>query len=171
MEKWGNNCKQWALRYTYICQVCDYTQHITYFVYIGHQLSSVAQLCLTLCDPHELQHTRPPCTHQLPEFTQTHVHWVADAIQPFHPLSSPLPLAFNLSQREGLFKWVSSSHQVAKLLEFQLQHQSSVNTQDWSPLGWTGWISLQSKGLSRAFSNTTVQKHEFFSAQSWWLRW
>ena len=62
--------------------------------------------------------------HQLPEFTQTHVHWVSDAIQPSYPLSSPSPLTFNLSQQQGLFKWVSSSHQVAKVLEFQLQHQS-----------------------------------------------
>ena len=64
-----------------------------------------------------------PVHHQLPEYTQTHVHWVIDAIQPSHPLSSPSP-AFNLSQNQGLFKWVSSSHQVAKILEFQLQHQS-----------------------------------------------
>ena len=62
--------------------------------------------------------------HQPPEFTQTHVHQVGDAIQPSHPLSSPSPLAFDLSQHQGLFKWVSSSHQVAKLLEFKLQHQS-----------------------------------------------
>ena len=65
-----------------------------------------------------------PVHHQLPEFTQTHVHWVGDAIQPSHPLSSPSPLAFNLSQHQGLFKLVSSSHQVAKILEFQLQHPS-----------------------------------------------
>ena len=62
--------------------------------------------------------------HQLLEFTQTHVHWVGDAIQSSHPLSSPSPYAFNLSQHQGLFKWLSSSHQVAKVLEFQLQHQS-----------------------------------------------
>ena len=65
-----------------------------------------------------------PVHHQLPESTQTHVHWVSDAIQPSHPLSSPSPPALNLSQHHGLFKWVSSSHQVAKVLEFQLQHQS-----------------------------------------------
>ena len=104
-----------------------------------------------------------PVHHQLPESTQTHVHWVSDAIQPSHSLSSPSPPALNLSQHQGLFKWVSSSHQVAKVLEFQLQ--LPMNTQDWSPLGWTGWISLQSKGLSRVFSNTTVQKHQFFGAQ------
>ena len=65
-----------------------------------------------------------PVHHQLPEFTKTHVHWVGDAIQPSHPLSSPSPLALNLSQHQGLFQWVSSLHQVAKVLEFQLQHQS-----------------------------------------------
>ena len=96
-----------------------------------------------------------PVHHQLLECTQTHVHWVSDTIQPSHPLSSPSPPDFNLSQHQGLFKWVSSSRQVAKVLEFQ----------QWSPLGWTGWISLQSKGLSRVFSNTTVQKHQFFGAQ------
>ena len=70
--------------------------------------------------PHEPQHHRPPCPHQLLEFTLTHVHWLGDAIQPSHPLLSPSPPAFNLSQHQGLFWWVSSSHQVAKGLEFQL---------------------------------------------------
>ena len=65
-----------------------------------------------------------PVHHQLPELTQTHVHWVGDAIQSSHPLSSPSPPAFNLSQHQGLFQWVSSSHEVAKVLEFQLQYQS-----------------------------------------------
>ena len=65
-----------------------------------------------------------PVHHQHPEFTQTHVHWVTDAIQPSHPLSSPFPLTFNLYQRQSLFRRVSSSHQVAKVLEFQVQHQS-----------------------------------------------
>ena len=208
-----------------------------------------------------------PVHHQLPEFTQTHVHWVGDIVQPSHPLSFPSPPAFNLSQHQGLFKWVSSSHQWPKYWSFSfnispsneysglisfrmdgldllavqgtlkslLQHHSSKelilqcqgffivqlshpsswwyhpaisssvvpfssctqslpasesfpmsqlftwggqstgvsalalfppkNIQDWSPLEWTGWISFQSKGLSRVFSNTTVQKHQFFGAQ------
>ena len=91
---------------------------------LDHQFSSVAQSCLTLCDP--MDHSTPglPVHHQLPEFTQTHVHWVRDAIQPSHPLSSPSPPAFSLSQCQGLFQWVSSSHLVVKVLEFQLQHQS-----------------------------------------------
>ena len=75
--------------------------------------------------PQGLQHARPrPVHHQLQEFTQTRVHWVSDAILSSHPLSFPSPPAFNLSQHQGLFKWISSSHQVAKVLEFQLQHQS-----------------------------------------------
>ena len=74
--------------------------------------------------PHELQHTRLSYPSSLLEFAQTHVHWVSDAIQPSHPLLSPSPPAFNFSQHQGLFKWVSSLHQVTKVLEFQLQHQS-----------------------------------------------
>ena len=130
------------------------------------QFSSVAQSCLILCDPMNRSTPGFPVHHQLPEFTQTHVHWVSDAIQPSHPLLSPFPPAPNPSQDQSLFQWVNSSHEVA--------HSTGVsasasflpqNTQGWSPLEWTGWISLQSKGLSRVFSNTTVQKHQFFSVQ------
>ena len=106
-----------------------------------------------------------PVHQQLLELTQTRVHQVGYAIQPSHPLSSPSPFDFNLSQHQGLFQWVSSSHQVAKVLEYSFSISPWMNIHDWSPLGWTGWISLQSKGLSRVFSNTTVQKHQFFSAQ------
>ena len=88
------------------------------------QFSSVIQSGLTLCDPMDCSMPGLPVHHQLPEFTQIHVCWVIAAIQPSHPLSSPSPLAFNLFQHQGLFQWVSSSHQVAKVLEFQLQHQS-----------------------------------------------
>ena len=84
------------------------------------QFSSLTQLCLTLCDSMDCSKPGLPVHQQLPGFTQTHVHWVGDAIQPSHPLSSPSPPAFNLSQYQGLFKWVSSSHQAAKVLEFQL---------------------------------------------------
>ena len=93
------------------------------------QFSSVPQSCLTICNP--VNHSMPglPVYHQLPESTQTHVHWVSDAIQPSHPLSSPSPPALNLSQHQGLFKWVSPLHQVAKVLEFQLHHQSL----QWTP--------------------------------------
>ena len=120
--------------------------------------SLVAQSCPTLCNPMNCSTPGLPVPHQLLEFTQTHVHRVGDAIQPSHPLSPPSPPAPNPSQHQGLFQWVNSLHEVAKVLEFQLQASIlPMNTQDWSPLGWTGWISLQSKGLSRVFSNTTVQ--------------
>jgi len=88
------------------------------------QFSSVLQLCLILCDPTDCSTPGLPVHHQLPELAQTHVHRVSDAIQPSHPLSSPSPPAFNLSQHQGVFQWVSSSNQVAKVLEFQLQHLS-----------------------------------------------
>ena len=92
--------------------------------YINLQFSSVTQSCSTLCDPMDCSTPGLPVHHQLQEFTQTHVHWVGDAVQPSHPLSSPSPPTFNLSQHQGLFKWISSSHQVAKVLEFHLHHQS-----------------------------------------------
>ena len=85
---------------------------------------SVAQSCLTLCDPMDCSTPGLLVHHQLLKFTQTHVHWVSDAIQPFYPLFPPSPLAFNLSQHQGLFQWVSTSHHLARVLEFQLQHQS-----------------------------------------------
>ena len=107
-----------------------------------------------------------PVHHQLPEFTQAHFHWVGDAIQPSHPLSSPSPPAFNLSRHQSLFKWVNSSHHVAKVLELQLQHQSFQWTSRTDLLlEWTGWISLQSMRISKVVSNTTVQKHQFFCTQ------
>ena len=91
--------------------------------------SSVTQSCPTLCDP--MNHSTPglPVYHQLLEFTQTQIRQVSDAIQPSHPLSSPSPPAPNPSQRQGLFQWVNSLHEVAKVLEFQLQHQSF----QWTP--------------------------------------
>ena len=87
------------------------------------QPSSVTQSCWILCDPMNRSTTGLPVHHQLLEFTQTHVHWISDAIQPSHSLSSRSPPTFSFSQHQDLFKWVSSSHQVAKELEFQLQHQ------------------------------------------------
>ena len=85
---------------------------------------SVTQLCLTLCDPMECSTPGLPVHHQLQEPAQRHVHSMGHAIQPSHPLSSPSSPAFNLSQHQGLFKWVTSSRQVAKVLELKLQHQS-----------------------------------------------
>ena len=98
-------------------------------IYCMPQFSSVAQSCPTLCDP--MNHSTPglPVHNQPPEFKQTHVHWVGDAIQASHSLSSPSLSALNLSQHQGLFQWVSSSYQVSKILGFQLQHQSF----QWTP--------------------------------------
>ena len=87
------------------------------------QFSSITQACPTLCDPMDCHTSDLPVHHQLPELTQTPIHSVGDTIQPSHPLSSPSPPAFNLSQHQGLFQWVGSLHQVAKVLEFQLQYQ------------------------------------------------
>ena len=103
------------------------------------QFSSVTQLCPTLCDPMNSSTPGLPVHYQLLESTQTHVHRVGDAIQPSHPLSSPSPPALNPSQHQGLFQSVISSHVVAKVLEFQLQHQSF----QWTPrtnLLWDGLV-------------------------------
>ena len=85
---------------------------------------SVSESCLTLCNPMDCSTPGSPILCYLPEFAQIHVHWVGDAIQPSGPLLPPSPHAFSLSQHQGLFQWVSSSHQAAKVLELQLQHQS-----------------------------------------------
>ena len=129
------------------------------------QFSWVAQSCPTLCDP--MNHNTPglPVHHQLPEFTQTHFHRVSDAIQTSYPGSSPCSPAPNLSQHQSVFQWVNlvwggKSTGVSALASFLPK-----KSQGWSPSEWTGWISLQSKGPSRVFSNTTVQKHRFFGAQ------
>ena len=140
------------------------------FVNKASQFSSVTQSYLTLCDPMDCSTPGlPPVHHQLLGLTQTHVHSVNDAIQPSYPQLFPFSPAFNLSQHLGFYKWVSSSHQVAKGLEFQLQHRSFQwmfrTSFPWFPLEWAGCISLLSKGLSRVFSNTTVQMHKFFGAQ------
>ena len=105
-----------------------------------------------------------PVHHQLPEFTQVHVHLVGDVIQPSHPPSSPFTPTFNLSQHQSLFKWIISLHHVAKVLEFQLHRQTF---HEYSGLIFfrMDWLDLlESKGLSRVFSNTTVQKHQFSGA-------
>ena len=125
------------------------------------QFSSVTQSCPTLCNPMNCNTPGLPVHHQLPEFTQTHVHWVCDAIQPSHPLSSPSPPVHNPSQHQNLFQlfaWGGQSIGVSALASVL-----PMNTQDWSPLEWTGWISLQSMGLSRVFSNTTVQNSSALS--------
>ena len=130
------------------------------------QFSSGSQSRLTLCDPMDCSMPGLPVHHQLLKLAQTHVHQLSDAIQPSYPLLSPSPSAFNLAQHQDSFpmsQFFPSGGQ-----SIGVSASTSVlpmNIQDWFPLGWTGWISLQSNGLSRVFSNTTVQKHQFFGAQ------
>ena len=121
---------------------------------------SVTKSCLTFCDPMDWSTPGFPVLHYPPEFAQTHVYWVDDAIQPSHPLSPSSPFAFNHSKHQGLFQWVGCLHQVAKVLELQLHHQSY---QCWFPLGLTGLISMQSKGLSRVFSSSKIRSHQFLA--------
>ena len=126
---------------------------------------SVSKFCLTLCDPMDYS-TPGSSLHYLPEFAQTHVHWVSDTIQPSHPHVAPFPSCpqvFPASESLPISQLFASGGQ-----SIGASASASVlpmNIRDWSPLGLTGWISLQSKGLSRVFSNTTVQKHQFFNAQ------
>ena len=111
-----------------------------------YQFSSVAQSGPTLCDPMDCSIPGFPVFHQLPELTETHVHQVGGAIQLSHPLSSPSPPAINPSQHQGLFQLVSSSHQVGQSTGASVSASVfPMNIQDWFPLGWIGWISLQSK--------------------------
>ena len=126
--------------------------------------SSVAQSCPTLCEPMDCNTPDLPVHHQLPGFTQTHVHWVGDVIQPSHHLSTLilLPSIFPSIRVFPISHFFTSGVQ-----SIDISASLSVlpkNILDLFPLGLTGWISLQSKGLSRVFSNTTVQKHQFFSA-------
>ena len=123
------------------------------------------ELCLTLCNSMNCSMPGLPVHHQLPKFTQSHVHWVSDAIQPSHPLSSPSPPALNPSQHQSLLQWVSSAWGGQGTGASALASFLPKKSQGWFPSEWTGWISLQSKALSRVFSNTTVQKHQFFGAQ------
>ena len=130
------------------------------------QFSSVIQSCPTLCDPVDFRTPGVPVHHQLPELAQTHVHQVGDAIQPSHP-AIPFSSYLQSCLASGLFHWVSSLYQSGGQ-SIGVSASTSVlpmNIQDLFPLGWTGWISLQSKGLSRVFSNITFQKHQFFSDQ------
>ena len=126
------------------------------------QFSSVAQSGPTLCDPMNCSMPGLPVHHQLPEFTQTHVHWVNDDNQPSHPLSSPSPPAPNPSQHQSLFQWVNSLHEVAKVLGVTaLESFLPKKSQGWSPSERTGWIFLQSKG-SYAYNITIFYRLTLF---------
>ena len=157
---------------------CRFRFHSTFFSHCGKigiyyyisfrsavQFSSVAQSCPTLCDPVNLSTPGLPVHHQLPELMQTDVHQVSDVIQPSHPVvpfsshfqSFPASRSFQMNQ---LFTSGGKSIRVSASASVL-----PMNIQDWFPLGWTGWISLQSKGLTRVFFNKTVQKHQFFHTQ------
>ena len=145
---WGadNLYDKTSLNYEYLCKRFVVVQSLSRVQLLNHSIPGL------------------PVHHQLPEFTQTHVHWVSDAIPPSHPLSSPSPPALNLSQHPGSFlmsRLLASGGQSIGASASVLP----MNTQDCFPLGLTGWISFQSTGLSRVVSNTTVQKHQFFVAQ------
>ena len=150
---------------TDLCQLCGWSCRLVEGQFVVWPLQFSSSVLPTLCDPMDCCMPGLPVHHHLLEFIQIHVHWIGDAIQPSHSLLSPSPPTFNLSQHQSL--------QMSQL--FPSGGQSigvsasasvlPVYIQDWFSLGWTGWISLQSKGLSRVFSNTTVQKHQFFGAQ------
>ena len=130
------------------------------------QFSSIAQSCLTLCDPHGLQHVRPPCLSTTGRVYSNScpLSWwchptISSSVFPFFSLFQSF-LAQGSFEMSHLFPLGSQGIGVSASASVL-----PVNTQVWSPLGWTDWISLQSKGLSRVFSNTIVQKHQFFSAQ------
>ena len=153
---------------------------------LGNTVTSqfITQSCPTLCNPMDCSKPGLPVHHQLPEFTQTHVHWVSDAIQPSYPLSSPSPPVFNLSQHQGLFKWVSSLHQVAKVLEFPLQHQSfqwTFRTDGSFRIDWLDLLAVQgtlessptlqfksinSSALSFLYSLTLRSIHDYWKNHS-----
>ena len=131
---------------------------------------SVTKSCLTLSDFMDCSMTRFPVLHCLLEVTQTHVHWVDDAIQSFHPLSPSSPPALNLSQYQGLFNELALHMSWPKCWEFQFQTSVfPMNIQGWVPLGLTGLISLLFKGLSRFVSSTAVWKQQFFGVQPFLL--
>ena len=135
LDKWIVEFPRHIIEYIYLLKIFQRSKFFTttskawvpvvmhaFQILVSVQFSSVVQSCPTLCDPMDCSKEGFPVHHKLPELAQTHVHWVSDAIQACHPLSSPFPPVFNLSQHQGLSQWVSSSHQVAKVLEFQLLH-------------------------------------------------
>ena len=152
MEWWGSNSTNFT-----VVRISSESN-------VQHGSVQFSSSCPTLCDPLDCSMPGLPIHHQLLEFTQTHVHWVGDAIQPSHPLLFPSPPALNLSIK--IFSNESVLHIKGQSIAVSVSTSVlPMNIQDQFPLGWTGWISLQSKGLSRVFSNTTVQMHQFFRAK------
>ena len=143
-------------------QICFFRSNVLHFTLasqlkvLSHTFQVVAQSCPTLCDPMDCSMSGFPILHHLPELAQTHVHWVGDAIQPSHSLSSPSP-AFSLSQHQSFpvrQLFASGGQSIGPSASASVL---PMNIQGWFPLGWTGLISLLSKGLSRVFSNTQVE--------------
>ena len=151
----------WVKCFSKVISMCSFN-----FFTSSVQFSSVTQSCLTLCDPMDCSTPGLPVHHQLPEFTQTQrplSQWCHPAIS-----SSVVPFSSHLQSFPASESFPRSQFFVSGGQSIGVSASPSVlpmNIQHWSPLGWTGWISLQSKGLSGVFSNTTVQKHQFFSAQ------
>ena len=134
-------------------------------IWLRNEFSSVTQSCRTLCNPMNCSTPGFPVHHQLPEFTQIHVHRVSDVIQP-SLLCHPLLLLPSIFPNNSVFSNESAFHiRWPKYWSFSFNISPSNEHPRLISLGWTGWISLQSKGLSRVFSNTTVQKNQFFVAQ------
>ena len=157
-------------KWKFLCQInyrnASYFKQVTSRRFImSIQFSSVTQLCLTPCDIMDCSMQGLPVHHQLSEFTKTHVCWVGDAIQPSHPLLSPSPPTFNLSSIRVFSNESVLCIRWPNYWSFSFNISPSNEYSRLIPLGWTGWIFLQSKGLSRVFSSTTVQKHQFFSTQ------
>ena len=167
------------LSYTHVHPSHSFTQK-KWLVEYSFPVPVQSLSCVWLCNPMKHSTLGLPVHHQLPESTQTHVHWVGDAVQPSHPLSSPSPPTLNLSQNQGLFKSVSSSHQVAKGLEFQLQHPS-FQWIFWTDLLWDGLVgspcsprdsqessptpqfkSINSSVLSSLYSPTLISIHDYW---------
>ena len=168
-QKWHKQIERYIMFVDQKNQYCenDYTTQGYLQIQCSVQFSSVAQSCPTLCDPMNCSTPGLPVHHQLPEFTQTHIHQVGDAIQPSHPLSSPSPPAPNPSQHQSLpmsqlFAWNGQSIGVSALASFLPK-----NTQDWSPSEWTSWISLQiqcnpyqiTKGIFHRIKTNRHKKH------------
>ena len=139
-------------------------------MYSGWCCCSFAQSCPALFDPMDCSIPGFPVLHYLPEFAQIHVRWINDVIQPSYPLSTPSP-ALNLSQHQGLFQWIGCSHQVVKVLELQLQHQSflPMNIQGWFPLGLTGLISrfTSARGVMLNHAPELGRKHKWGEEARW----
>ena len=172
--------RYWTAEDTTLCNTCDLhpvnkNLSCTYLPCIKSnnkwkkfnlQFSSVSQSYLSLCSPMDCSTPGLPVHHQLPELAQTHVHWVSNAIQPSHPLFVLFSSYLQPFPASGSFPVSQFFTSGGQSIGFSTS--ASVlpkNIQNWFPLGWTIYISLQSKGLSRVFSNTTVHKHQFFSAQ------